>query len=430
MSANHIVADAMDTGRVIASLQKIVNSEEAAPDIKKAAQRSMKSEIEKWAWLSQSKSPADVTIGHVNEKYKVDETLGDYSHNMSRLLDALELRVLVTSDDFSQDDFHPYMDEFKIGLPKKMAPGYRTPNVNTDDASYLARIKANDKLHNNITSVSTELSKHSVLNVEWEGLHDEPEQVGNYRFEPIADRFGLQEEGVSMQHCAYLYLRKCMSGDTSLISIKDDQGERVATLEVGQRPGSEDYPYYHDNKQCFGAKNSLISADLKESVAVYMQKLDCGLIQPNDIANSDFIERVFPREMTQFEICADLYEVPIMTDAVYYAAAYIDAFSPKGQGLLDALEPMGDYLKRSYFGQELMFFDEVANKAGVKLHQVVDVCIGQQNNEKIATVANALLSEQYLGAVSDAFVEKVGSAFARAEKNEESVTKNNAPKTP
>lgn len=409
ISHRYILGDALDTGRLIGKLQHSVHSENVSPDEKRQAQKTLKAELDKWSWLSKSQQPANVTISQLNEKYKADATLGDYQHNMSRLLESLEVRVLISHPDIEQSQFKIYMDDFKIGELEKMPFEYRSPRMELENVSYLARIKANAKLHNNITSVSTELSKYGKLNLQWEALHDGAENVGEYLFKPITNRFDLQAEGVGMQHCAYLYLNKCMSGDTSLVSIENLQGERVATLEVGQQPGDEDEAYLHNNRQCYGKNNEPVGEDVKDAVTAYLQKLDNGIITPNDITNAYFSNHEFPKEMSKFEICADLYEVPVLSDGVYYAAAYVDSFTPKGYSVMSALSNMSAYLDKSQFAQEIVLLESVAQHARVSLHEVIGVCIGGKENPRIQAIADKAISDIAPGVVSTEFAQRLAT---------------------
>lgn len=85
-------------------------------------------------------------------------------------------------------------------------------------------------------------------------------EIGQYRIVPLTTPKKVKSEGYLMQKCVRQYVDVCQGGEYLLFSIRNLDGERVATLGVKNR---DDYWYFDD---CLGKENTNVMETILETL--------------------------------------------------------------------------------------------------------------------------------------------------------------------
>ncbi|MEG3764993.1 PcfJ domain-containing protein [Alteromonas sp. 14N.309.X.WAT.G.H12] len=227
-------------------------------------------------------------------------------------------------------DIYEEMDQARIE---------RTLNSSSVEPSLLARLNGNQALHKQYNSLIQDGNLASSYNFKWESLFDEeviltsPEGK-QYRLSSVNTRLDLLEEGVTMNHCVFSYLGKCLSGESAILSLKDANNNRVVTVELEFLEFDDDMC---EIGQCYGYSNEKPSRDVLTLVEKFVSDINQ---KQNPYVSYDDIERVTSQygneavfdhveslPLDNGSICTS---IPYDTPSVYIAAFAIDAFTPKG----------------------------------------------------------------------------------------------------
>jgi len=108
-----------------------------------------------------------------------------------------------------------------------------------------------------------------------ESLHWEvplhPMTIGDFTALPLTCGRDLWEESIAMRHCADLYGERCKSGNTLILSVRDTDGRRRATIALERRKG--DWMLAH----AVGPANRQLSKEFDEVIDTILSLL--GVIE-------------------------------------------------------------------------------------------------------------------------------------------------------
>lgn len=137
------------------------------------------------------------------------------------------------------------------------------------DGSFYNRLEANDKLHKQQPMLVTDTNLHISDNVHFTVLIDDIEPLGSgYTIEQIKDRISLLEEGSAMKHCIFSHMNTCLDNSRVVFSIRDENNERVATMEVER----EDDEFYL--KEIQGYNNTPVSRSVSFLAETWLYELN------------------------------------------------------------------------------------------------------------------------------------------------------------
>lgn len=367
------------------------NNPEHAQAVKLQVNKEKKVISQQYVWLAKKNDAIDAIIDFDNQ-YGINSTLSDYERTMSIFLDAIAMRAaydVAGSDGLSVND-EGKMEIDTEALSSKLYESmleseseYRY-NLDSDHRDYddeenfiekpeihefsnlfdtcwsvKSAAENNSKLHKSMSSISKKLGEYSTNNVSWTGLVNEPVNINGYSFIPITDRKRLLEEGVIQNHCVYTLLNPCLSGETSVFTIENNQGQVVATMEVHQEDASEGL--VHESIQLYGPGNSGVDRSIQDAGNTLIEMLDSGDIEVNFIEEENSMHDYIDND--NVEEIADLQLVPFLTDAIYDAYAVIKRHLPMGTTLSDILEStegMSDLFYRSESGQAIRAMERLS----------------------------------------------------------------------
>lgn len=377
---------------------------ETASETKLRINREKKIVSQQYSWLSK-KPDAVNAIMQFDEQFKVNATLNDYERLMKTFLDALAMRAaydVVGSNGLDVDE------EGKIELKEKVVANELFNQMVEDEINYRHELDSdhrdygdeevhidtieidgfgslfdkcwsikdaadnNDRLHKSMSSISKSLGGYSTNDVSWKGLIDDPVTINGFNFIPITSRKRLLQEGVTQNHCVYTLLNPCLSGETSVFSIEDEDGVVVATMEVSQ----EEYAsgLEHENAQLYGPNNSGVSKELQNAGNIFIEQLNDGVLSPICLEDENDASELFDTD--NVEEIADLQLVPFLTDAIYDAYGIVRDHLPTGVTFRDILEKsdgMYTLFIQSNSGQDILAMDRLAEIYELNTQQVVDL---------------------------------------------------------
>jgi hypothetical protein len=276
-----------------------------------------KSLIAKWSWLTKAPEK-DLALVDFDNKYKFQATHDDYFYIINKMCRALNHRILLEHPALKNIDpetdlnsnhhvfwsyFQPaaiertlmYLDEAQGDekfnntkneyeptariSDKLLSESVSKYNFESADKNWilmgvfhfsdlsneiedmpdmLTVAKLNNKLH----AENSKLTKaHNIgltdLNVTWPKLLKEPINMDGLNFQSINNRVDLLSEGLEMDHCVFTYLDDTIRGNKHIVSVTNDDGERVATAELKFIGGDLGVA------QCYAVKNNNTDDSLK-----------------------------------------------------------------------------------------------------------------------------------------------------------------------
>lgn len=90
--------------------------------------------------------------------------------------------------------------------------------------------------------------------------HVGPVEIGQYYIVPLTSPRMVKSEGYLMQNCVRQYIDLCWDGSYLLFSIRNSDGERVATMGAVER----DNRWYFDD--CLGKENVIVIETTSEFI--------------------------------------------------------------------------------------------------------------------------------------------------------------------
>lgn len=82
----------------------------------------------------------------------------------------------------------------------------------------------------------TAKAKPTPTKIQWPPRMRTPLRIGEYLIQELTSSQQLNEEGQAMKHCVASYVEDCLTGQSIILSVRDEQGRRWSTLQLGQEP--------------------------------------------------------------------------------------------------------------------------------------------------------------------------------------------------
>jgi hypothetical protein len=384
------------------------------------------------SWLTGANgTPLHDKMLKLDKKYNMLATKSDYSQMLANLFDATRFRILLDNEDFFatevtiNEDNHLVIDplyledimrdEWAEDRGVEIAPeeellrfdaGEVTSFTNDNAGSITELLKLNEVLHKRYNKQIVEMNKLSPdSQITWSEFMTGGFPLGRYTLYGINDRISLLDEGTSMNHCAFSYLGKCMAGESFLLSMRDKDDSRVATLEIIQ-----DIDEKYTLEQCYGYGNEQVETEIELTAEEFLENLNDGTIEVNPDITLNREEINIDHALENGHIFT---EVPYHTDAAHMAVFFIEKHLPSGKSYNELLKSSTGSFRHifdnSQFGRDIQLIrqlsrqykfppeDIIASKINgrfptyvatgehLALREEIGVTIAQELNDKINT---------------------------------------------
>ena len=244
-------------------------------------------------------------------------------------------------EDVSFDEIQPFDDMLPYDSVYDTIEGFEIKNAirqSRKGTSLISALEMNTELHKHFGSLVQEANLGNKKDFQWEALFDgsltlKSPSGKQYSLTNINTRLELLEEGSVMNHCVFSYLSRCMAGESVILSLKDEEGNRVATAELNLEPdnGAETCTI----GDFYGYANSSVPKDADAVVSAFVDAINQG---ENPHVSHDDIERVVGQEFND-DVLLDVEHQPLDNGSlcsiipydgpgVYVAALAIEAFTP------------------------------------------------------------------------------------------------------
>jgi hypothetical protein len=364
----------------------------------------------KHTWLSKSKCLPQA-IRNFDEKYKFRAQHRDYTRLLGDFTRAINLAALQTHDwletdeivTFDSDDDKVYIDpeilqrSLEEGLVERGDLDYVDvlPYSEIDRYSLAKDVEGlgvyvkdlaiiNDKLHKQYGDILKKANRDATFShaVEWTPLeieNKEGEDLSNvttfkgFSLHNVNSRQDLLEEGTLMGHCVFSYYGKCLSGESVILSAKDEKtGDRIATVELALSDDEERLEVV----QCYGQGNNV--TDQVKSVELHVQAwLDSGVALNVDaiVSSSDIKDELCEHVESDPMANGSVFEsIPYDCDGVYWSYLAFNQFTPEGMSIESVYNDEGNQnlLYNSEVGRNIGKMNKVADALGVSAAVVLD----------------------------------------------------------
>lgn len=344
---------------------------------------------QKMSWLSKRKGSVIEQLFSLDDEYKIQATMADYPRLLEQLVTAYTLRTLLTSSldgienfvSIGNDNTLEIMEnDIEFAIKEKLSQEYEnrrydhdddddddhTDNhyfegfsdlennidftaptqgniekwLTTDNYSFRETLSLNNRIHAEHSKMIKALNKYSDKNFTWDALLPEPfiyhGQSGNVTAHVIDNRLDLLEEGNMMSHCVFSYLSDCIDGESVILSLRDDNNERIATVELKKDSISEDdeLPLF-EIAQCFAHRNKEAPASAWEAANALIERLNSRTLTfKPELGIAEKSEDLFLSAQTNPLSEGDLFmSIPYTTDAALLLQDVIARYLPKGKSL-------------------------------------------------------------------------------------------------
>lgn len=112
----------------------------------------------------------------------------------------------------------------------------------------------------------------------WPALTPPQTAPNGVQLVPVQTQEGLKREGAAMGHCVGGYTSQCHAGRSFVISLRDEAGERLSTLEL------EGEAFRLRIRQHSAGRNGMSSRETDEAASWYVASLNKGLIPADWVA--------------------------------------------------------------------------------------------------------------------------------------------------
>lgn len=369
------------------------------------------------SWLTGSNgTPLHDKMLKLDEKYKMLATKSDYSDMLTNLFNATRFRTLLDNEDFFatevtiNDDnqliIDPlYLDEIMRdewaedrGVeidPEEPLVDFDASEVtsftdkNADSITEL--LKLNEVLHKRYNKQIVEMNKLSPdSQITWSEFMTGGFPLGKYTVHGINDRISLLDEGTSMNHCAFSYLGKCMAGESFLLSMRDKDDNRVATLEIIQ-----DHDGAYSLEQCYGYDNERVESEVELTAEEFLENLNDGTIEVNPDITLNREEINIDHALENGHI---FNEVPYHTDAAHMAVFFIEKHLPSGKSYNELLKSgtgaFRHVFDNSQFGRDIALIRELASQYKLPPEEIIASKVNGEFPTYVATGEHLALREK------------------------------------
>jgi len=403
-----------------------------------------------WRWLAQDNGKSLYTkIDDIESKYKIEATWGDYNKLISQSMQTVWHRTLMDISEFDASDavnvydsqleidydelskmmkqhlddeytenWEPpeydedEMDEFCYmpdnpideELPSHDMPDAHEITITTISAfvkssttSFKEVLDKNAEWHVKSSELTKEMNQAVDNPIVWDGLLPSPVELPDgYRIQSIDSREELLAEGNSMDHCVFNYLGACLSGESTIFSIRDSENNRVATLELNPNESDDDKePTTYSLGQCFGYNNENISDELDRYVEAFIDDINSGKIDVSpSIGGGDELANIIDEvEMDPLEKGYIISSVPYNTHAAHLDFFTLEKMLPAGatvEGLLSLESECNlEIFSLSAFSKDISLIRELSKKYGIAPDNMVRVALAH-NVDKIQNLPETM----------------------------------------
>jgi hypothetical protein len=369
------------------------------------------------SWLTGSNgTPLHDKMLKLDEKYSMLATKSDYSQMLANLFDATRFRTLLDNEDFFatevtiNDNNHLVIDPIYLedimrdewaedrGVeidPEEEFLRFEVGDITsfTDDnaTSITELLKLNEVLHKRYNKQIVEMNKLSPdSQITWSAFMTGGFPLGKYTVHGINDRISLLDEGTSMNHCAFSYLGKCMAGESFLLSMRDKDNIRVATLEVVQDSDGK-----YTLKECYGYGNEQVDTDIELTAEEFLENLNDGTIEVNPDITLNREEINIDHALENGHIFS---EVPYHTDAAHMAVFFIEKHLPSGASYNNLLKSSTGSFRlifdNSQFGRDIELIRQLSSQYKLPPEEIIASKINGQFPTYVATGDHLALREK------------------------------------
>lgn len=223
-------------------------------------------------------------------------------------------------------------------------------------------LEKNEKWHHSASAFSKEVNQlDKSNNLSWVGLINEPHILSeDYYIESISNRIDLLNEGTSMSHCVFSYFGACMSGESTILSVKSMDGEREATVELVYELDDDERVF--EVNQCFGYENQRVSEELNGLVETFVESINQGRISVNpelggdEDGLEDILSLVEDDPLNKGYL---IKEAPYNTAAAHLTYFNLESMLPKGTDVSSLVGGIMGELGMQLFFTENDFIDEI-----------------------------------------------------------------------
>jgi hypothetical protein len=403
-----------NTGKALDRLNGVASSADSTDDQKNQAKKSIKQIATQWSWLSSNKTPLPERLSAIDNKYKIKSSYGDYGRLLDDFLQAVIMRTLYDNDvDFSEsfvfdanamkleidkesvqgaylnfkdEDFDetPYFDDDidEYVYPEfESASEYIEPldipggvdviqEINVKEIDFRVSAKLNNELHKMHGEFIKEANKGADFDFNWQGLFDEPLDMGEFTLHGIDSRVDLLSEAVSMDHCVFSYLNACLAGESVILSARNNlTDERIATIELVTDEG-EGGECKLELTQCYGHGNT--ENDATKTVRAEVEKLVISINRGDAVSNLNKIvhERELVDDVVDMVECdpkengSIVCSIPYTSDGAYLAYYAFNRFTPSSvniEHVMQGNEALSDIYHHSTFRKDILLIEALAN---------------------------------------------------------------------
>ena len=200
-------------------------------------------------------------------------------------------------------------------------------------------------------------------NFGWTPLYDGDYELGEgLTMSVISDKARLIDEAITQQHCVLSYLSKAASGECILLSITDEEGNRVATVELDCDEDLEEFSLM----QCYGYRNGKVDPLVEGLVEDFVETLN----EEPDEFGLDLAEAIEAEidlddaEDRPSNYANTLSIVPFETDAAHLSYYILDEMTPDYFSVDEFICNRGwsELFYSSKFGQEINLINRLVAK--------------------------------------------------------------------
>lgn len=408
----------VNAGKAIANAQNIQDEAERALALSTISK--------KMAWLSKRDGSVIECLLKLDKKFKIEATYRDYAKLITQLSEAYYFRLFADSDIKGKEDIFSIGSHFDFSINDRRATelffehfdAQQEPEYDEDAEEYIDPIPAsemfskvvtpgerdvanwlvtnqyalkdtlslNNELHKAYNKIIRELNNFSSKNFEWGKLTDTPfvytdANGQTVTISTINTRLDLLEEGNAMSHCVFSYISKCMAGESIILSIRNEQDERLATVELSIESDGHDedeLPTF-SLEQCFAHHNTRAPDVAQDAINVMLEQLNERELTFNtELSVSHEHQSAFDDAMDDPCNEGDIFTViPFTTDAAYLVEEIIDRFLPKGFAFRDYLMEKSGCVSEIYyhsqFGRNMTALNEMKKAYDLSAQDLVSL---------------------------------------------------------
>ena len=370
-----------------------------------------------WRWMTSGPGSMGQRLSEFDEKYKVTASYNDYPGILHQLWSAVYFRTILDHDYINPDESigfshasgqiswdddaihqqvmehlddspesEPEMDEANDPVddvpPSEYYAQSSAPDrqeidtlIRQNQTDFRSPVRMNDELHKVYSTFLREANTGSSVEVSWIPLLDAPLKFPGFELHSINTRLELLTEGSEMKHCVFSYLNQCMSGESIILSARENgTGNRIATIEIKpeqSRAYDSDSPIRLELQQCYGYRNSSgekVDA-VKSAIEEWIARVNRGEFPTNAsriVNDKTHLEDLFSIiEKNPAQNGAMLQSIPYTEDGVFLAYYLFNKYTPDGVSIQQLVEQdtvISMVYHHSQFRRDIATIEAIAEK--------------------------------------------------------------------